>query len=487
MHLLGKSKPIVTSVASIPSKGFRDVDFKACRWAIKAIDLGLTADMILHGLDQLYKVVGDRAKVVTLLAKTLLLSGSAGLEKSHVSAYDRVTASGALQHVREHEDSRRHRDLKSGQAVYFRTPEGRKVRQGHLIEPISGGWKIQGKREAGKFKAPVHHVPHGDILTTEEQQAKYAPGDTGRDGHTISTSESNRRAEAGYSRLGLSEAAVLTSSNIERIQSSTLRSLAMQNRIIPYQDGVADDDYSEMWAHYVSAMITSLRHETSTAPLEDLRELKEYALGKRTDSRIGATITTAGRGAVIRYLKDRTKKEKQSELVDYQEMENNPATRRNIVTVPPEHESELTRTTVRNKLIDQFVDKLPLIEADIVRRKYGLEQYDNPQSDEHIANVLNAAGLMIQVKAGQRHPHTGQIHPKDGMVKWTRNHVATAHKSAINNLKDIHGSNALKQFVKSVLEIVTLKKSSNAELGELRLMAEGLVLQRKLRDKVVAG
>lgn len=476
MYQLKKAKTEEVTCLASPTASISDsLAFKGCRFVLKALDQNLPDDIVLHGLERLYGF--NKARSVTfLLAGKVLMSKN--LTKSHVTAYDRLSASGTLQHVTAHEDSRHSRPLKPGQMVYYKAPEGRKARQGHLIAPVKDGWSIQGKREAGKFKAPIHNIPHGDILTVEEQTSKYAPVEH-RDGKFLSTEENNRRADVGYERLGLSEAAVLTSQSIEAIQNATLNKLAVQNQIRPFIDGIADDDYSEMWSHYMGAMITSSRHETSTASPEDIKQFKDHVLGKCADSRIVATITMAGRGAAIRYLKDRTKRNQ--ELTDFQDMENDPALRREMKTTPPEHESETTRITVRNKLIDQFVSKLPAIEAEIIQRKYGLGEYDKPQSDEYVARVLNSAGLLIQVKAGQKHPHTGQIHPKDGVVRWTRNHVATANKTAIARLKDIHGLNALRQFVKSVKEVATLKKSCADGVNELQIVAEGILLQRKLR------
>lgn len=477
MFLLKKAiKPVVAHTE--PST--KSVEYRSIKWVLSAFDKGLTDNLVMHGLDRLFAIKGERASRILEAGKALL---NTILAKSHISAYDRISVSGTLQHVREHADSRHKRDLKPGQLVYFKTPDGRKVRQGTLLEPLDGGWRIQGKREAGKFKAPVHHAPFGDILTVEEQAAKYSTGSAIREGGRISIAENNRRAEAGFPRLGLSEKAVLTSPAIENIQTATLKKLAVQNRIRPYQDGIADDDYSEMWACYVSDMITSLRHEVSNAPLADLREFKDFILEKRSECRIAVSITTAGKNAAMDFVKQRVKDS--HDFIEYPADENDPAFRRNARTVPPEHESESTRVTVRNKLIDQFVSKLPPIEAEIIQRKYGIgSEHDIPQSDEHIAQVLNAAGLMIRVKAGQKHPHTGQVHPKDGVVKWTRNHVGTAHKAAIENLKGIRGTNVLRQFFKAAIEVVTLKKSVINDLDELRILAEGMCLQRKLRIRI---
>lgn len=63
-------------------------------------------------------------------------------------------------------------ELQPGSEIYFYVEGGTRARKGKLIEPIEDGWSIQGRREAGKFRAPVFQVPFARILTTNQLREK---------------------------------------------------------------------------------------------------------------------------------------------------------------------------------------------------------------------------------------------------------------------------------------------------------------------------
>ena len=55
-------------------------------------------------------------------------------------------------------------NLQPGQSIWFTLP-GKRRRNGEVIAPLDGGYRIQGKREASKYRAPIFHVPYADIQT----------------------------------------------------------------------------------------------------------------------------------------------------------------------------------------------------------------------------------------------------------------------------------------------------------------------------------
>ena len=399
------------------------------------------------------------------------------LLKSHIKTHTRISASGTLSQVRQHEDKRVKKPvaapkpaLSIGQEVYFKPEGGTKRRWGTVVGGDKSAWQIEGKRQGGSFKPETYLLPRHQIWTKEEYAAETATPGTREmvagNKWLIPAAELNRRAALAASRFEINEKQIMEHPAINEQARQTLAGLAHSNGInsrYTIRNGTLHNDdleAMELYSEYATAMMGALRREVSAAPQADLDEFRQFLNGESQKSRISATITWAGRGAAIRYLKDREKKKQ--ELTDFQEMENDPGMRREMLgnlTTPPEHESESAQEKARDKMIAAFVAKLPPVEAEIIQRKYGLGDYDEPQGNETISDALNDAGQYISVKAGEQNEYTGQIHPKDGTVKWTRNHVSNAHKVAIENLKDIHGTNALRGFVKSVLEIVTLRKS----------------------------
>lgn len=372
------------------------------------------------------------------------------LLKSHIQAHLRRYRSGKVAHVVEHEDSRSRKDLQPGTAVYFRTAEGKRSRRGHVISAIDGGYHIQGRREAGKFTAPKYRVPHADIWTQDEQVAK-RQSSSGKfemlssTKRVISVAENNRRALVGYERLGKDEKEIVTHPAVREMKLRTLKKLAAQNGIVPQEAGIIDADFADMHSSYVMGLINALRHETSKAPDEDLREFKDHLKGKRNDSRIFMTITFAGRNSAKSFIIDRNKKRK--ELIDFQSGaglndEEGHVDYVKEFSVAPTQEEEYA-SAQRDEMIRGYLGKLPPVAREILNRKFALDKdIIEPQSDAKIATELNRLGTKYQ-----------------GKYTWTRNNVAEALRSAIHGLLKMEGVDHLKDFWKACREHITLMKA----------------------------
>lgn len=369
------------------------------------------------------------------------------LLKSYVESHLRRNKSGLLSRVSGYENSR---TLKPGDAVYFRTADGKRARRGHIIGTIEGGYHVQGKREAGKFRAPQYRVPHGDVWTLQEQAAKKQVSgkfeSLSSSKRTISVEENNRRAQEGYKRLEMAERDVLLHPKVREMKVATLKRLAAQNGITPVKDGVMDADFADANSHYVEGLITSLRLEASKAPKEDLQAFKDHLAGKRNESRIFATITIAGRNAARNFIADRNRKKR--ELIDFQSGagvndEESHADYLRQFSVDPTQEEDFANAQ-RDEILHGYLKKLAPVATEIIRRKFAIGGIQEPQSDAKIAAALNAQGLKYQDR-----------------YTWTRNNVAEAYRAALAGFLKMEGIHKLRDFLKSIRESLTLLKAKN--------------------------
>ena len=341
-----------------------------------------------------------------------------------------------------------------GTKVYFKPEGAPKARRGTIIGHKGQKHHIEGLRQGHAFKPEKFSVPREHVWTHEEHQAKKQAKTSKYEmlsskKRTISVEESNRRAKLAKKRFNVSEKDILTHPEVTGMMRRTLVKLASTNGIVPLarmREGYVSSDIPEMndlIGEYSTAMMNSLRLETSKAPKEDLTDFAEHLAGNKTNSRIFASITTAGRGAAIRHLKDRTKKLR--ELTDFQTAEEDPVLRRELAqhSTPAHQEDDLTATPQHlEHKIDQMLGKLDPLHADIIRRKFGLGPYE-PQNNELVAEHLNTAGI---------------VRP-DGR-QWTKNNTSEAVSEAMEAMKKLEGIEVLRNFLKSMKELVTLRKSA---------------------------
>lgn len=340
-----------------------------------------------------------------------------------------------------------------GTKVYFKPEGAPRARRGTIIGHKGTKHHVEGLRQGQTFKPEKFLVPREQVWTHDEHQAKKEKKSKyemlSSKKRTISVEESNRRAKLAQKRFDVSEKDILTHPEVTGMMLRTLVKLASTNGIVPMariRDGYVSSDVPEMndlIGEYSTAMMNSLRLETSKAPKEDLQAFKDHLAGNASSSRIFATITTAGRGAVIRHLKERTKKIR--ELTDFQAAEEDPVMRRELAqhATPAHQEEDLTATPQHlESKIDTLLSRLDPLHADIIRRKFGLGSYE-PQNNEIVAGYLNEQGI-------QR---------PDGR-QWTKNNASDAVSEAMTAMRKLEGIEALRDFLKSMKELVTLRKSA---------------------------
>ena len=368
------------------------------------------------------------------------------LRKSHVKTYTRRTKTGAVTIVQAHEDSRTKKpDIPAGQEVYFKPPGAPRALRGTVVQSRNGQHVIEGKRQGYSFTPERHTLPREHVWTQEEHAEKRLRSPK-TDGKHIATAESNRRAEAGLPRMGISETEIIQHSAITQMAGKTVARFASSNDISPQwrvRGGAVigeDQEFNDAVSEYMTALKNSLRLETSKAPEEDLAELRDMLAGNRTNSRIFATVTIAGRGAALRFFKYRAEQKK--DLVDFQSADDDPELRRQLapLATPAHQERDLTATDQhRDQYIADFIAKLPPLDAEILSRKFGLGDYD-PQSNEDIAEALKETST-----------YAGKA--------WTRNNVAQAYAEALHKMAALEGIEKLKEFAKSISEHMLLRKS----------------------------
>ncbi|MEA5113993.1 MAG: hypothetical protein VB050_08175 [Geobacteraceae bacterium] len=361
--------------------------------------------------------------------------------KSHVETYLRRTKGGTLSRVSSYETTR---TMRPGDECYYRTADSPRARKGRILGTIRGGFHVQGKRSANSFKNPEFRLAEADVWPVEEFQAKKAPKSTKCEAlsstkRTIAVEESNRRANIGFKRLGLPERDILTHPVVRATKVAVLKKLAISNSIVPQSGGVVTDDFHDLHSSYVMALANSLRLETSKAPEKDLDDFKAHLAGKKHESRIFATITTAGRGAAIRYLQDRAKKVR--ELIDFQAAEEDPEMRRELDQhSTPAHQFDQVAAEQRDRLLEGYIGKLSPLHAEIIKRKFGLGPYE-PQSDARIAEELNRQGFTLKGRA------------------FNRNYVAESLRAAVAGFRELEGVGKLRDFLKSLRGHLTLLKA----------------------------
>lgn len=382
------------------------------------------------------------------------------LLKSHVRAHLRRTASGTVAAVREHDDSRTKKTpqnsppvLKSGMEVAFRPEGGKKTRRGTIVGLTKHKARVQGLRDASG-KEEVFTVdrtavtPWDEYSREEKKDARYTAGDKAMARRVLTAKESVRRKVKGMRRLGMTEDEVLSAPYVRGFILKESATLAKKNGISPVVDRdapadlwhrAADPEYADLIHEYALGALQSLRREAEGAPAADIKEFREHLGEKRKASRIFTTMMKHGETAAIRHLNSRKGKE---EPVDIQSAEDDPDLRRKLDALRSEADQEHALGETAEAGIEKFLRKLPEQDADVIRRKFGLGDFD-PHTNEQLADALNAAGSKYE-----------------GKYKWTRNHVGEAFAAAVAKLKGLGGIEELREFLKSLRErLEVLRKS----------------------------
>lgn len=444
-------------------------------------------------------------------------------DRGHV-AYARTNQSGTVSFIKE--KAKRPKSKKPrfsvGDPIYFRRPGelgDKRTRRGTLLRERRTGWVIQAQpdgKTAAKKQLEVF-VPHEHIMTAKEfeqkRQAKSGKTQSTRTvtsavKRVVSADESNRRAAIAAKRFPYSEDEILVHPKFQQMMARTVSSLAGKNQIRPgnwtRRGGMhfSEDnlEYNDLVSEYVTAAANSLRKELADSSRADLDAFRAYLDGEESGSRIFATVTIAGRGAVMRELKQRAKRHE--ELFDFQGAESDPGLRRKLgeMMAPDEatgeygdedggdylHDENFSwdfdeddaphffgdshiydpdgipdpyeRMRYREAMIEHFVGKLDPVEKDIVERKYGLGEYVDPESNRQIAEAMKRRKL---------------THP-DGR-NWSHESVTPVHDQALEHLRGMENIKKLKQFYRALKEHLALLKS----MGPTRYIAPGIVLRRR--------
>lgn len=376
--------------------------------------------------------------------------------KSLVHAHTRRNKSGSVSFIADY----RNNVHPKGTEVMFKPAGGKSYRSGTVVNVGKTHYAIQGKRQ-GSGAVETHRVPKiGEpVFSMQEWTEKKTREDAGGKREAASSvkrilpaEESNRRAAKGMSRLGMTEDEIVRHPMIKGYIIAQTRNLAVSNGLNAAfrKDAdfiqVEDADYQDMVHEFTMGMLNGLRREAAGAPKADIEEFKRHLSGEANHSRVFATMAAEGRGAAIRFLKQR-KKEKES-LVDLAEVESprddDGGQRRQLAaefSVPPTQEQDV-EAPLRPRL-DGFLAKLPAEDAELIRLKFGVED-DTPLTHDQIAERFNQQGSKYQ-----------------GKYKWDRNHVGAAIAAALERLRSTVGIEALREFLKSLREQLDLIKSQH--------------------------
>lgn len=382
------------------------------------------------------------------------------LLKSRVKAHTRLSQSGKVSLVREHTDSRTKKveppsapALAAGMEVAFKPEGGKKTRRGTVIGLTKKTVKIRGQRDntgqQQEFTIDRTGVqPWSEFTTPKEKDARYQAGDKINATRTLAAKESLRRQKSGMKRLGMAESEVMNHRMIKGFIIKASATLAKKNGIkalVSDDPGAslwhraADPEYADVIHEYAIGALQSLRRETAGAPAAELKEFKEHLNGKRKFSNLFSNMMKHGETAAIRHLN--ATKEKTRDLVDVQSAEEDPELRRKLDGLRTEADQEHALGETMEAGIERYLSKLPDLDGEIIRLKFGLGDYD-AHTNEDLAKELNNRGQQYQ-----------------GKYKWTRNHAGEAFAAAIDKLKGLGGIEELRGFLKSLRDAVELCKA----------------------------
>lgn len=338
-------------------------------------------------------------------------------------------------------------DLQPGQKVMFKPNGALRKRRGTVIgRDTAGNWHVEGVRQANTFAPERFTLPRQQIWTPEEHEAqkrqlKGTREATSSHGRQVTASESNRRAIRGYRALGITEDQIMSNPRILENARAALAAIASSNNNLSSAFTVSggtlrndDPEAMALYSEYATAAITNLRGLTATAPREDLDTFRTYLAGENVSSRIAYNILRSGRTAAIRYLRRQHEEHlRDREYSTTAEDDAETGMREISATTAhaPFHESELAQKAALERAIEKHLTKMPSFEADLIRRKFALGDYDQEQSNEQIARTLRGT--------------------------WNRIKVGTAVKDALLTFARTEGTDELRGFLKNVKDWTTTK------------------------------
>ena len=407
------------------------------------------------------------------------------LLKSHVKAHFRMNPSGHVSMVRQYDNARCKKAPEKKEAVpsghplvadmdvSFKPEGGKKLRRGVIVEVTGDKVKVQGRRDSKgqqqEFTVDKTAVIPRDKKERQQKDARYTVGDKTMARKQLTAKESLRRKDKGMERLGMTEDEVLKNKRVHGAIILASATLAKKNSIPTLMDGAAsknlwhravDPAYADLIHEYALGALESLRRETESLPDADIKEFREHLGGERKISRIFTNMMKHGKKTAIRYLNTRHGKE---DLIDIQSDAHE--TRQKLSSLKKEAHQEKDLQPTVEQGIEKFLRRLPDVDADLIRRKFGLGEND-PQTNEQIASELNSLG--------SKH---------DGKHKWTRNKVGEAVVEALGKLKKLGGVDELRGFMKSLWERLEASKGAKElnrdDLKKAVAAAPGMFILKK--------
>ena len=364
----------------------------------------------------------------------------------HHKAYDRITANGKLAHIEakgpQHPDREQ---LEHGMKIMYRAPEMPRRRKGTITGSDKTGWHVTGQRQGLVLKPSTHVLPREQIWTIPEHEADRAPKGThiatSEHGRMLRPEIVNERAKKGYARLGMAEWDVLSNPEVVKTMRNQLNNLVKTNRdIMDYftiQDGILHSESlesMEIYSEFEDKAINSLRRQTANAPDEMLDEFRDHLQGKRDNSRIYWTMMKDGRNAALRKIEDRTEEFRtQDEYNTGAEGDFEAGMRDISAQSATSHfeDSDLKRHIDRDNAIETALSSMHPKFAELLRRHFGLGDYQEPQSVAAIAREMGT----------------------------TKEKIERAMTLSLQAFAATKGSAALRDFLKSLREEIDLRKS----------------------------
>lgn len=446
-------------------------------------------------------------------------------DRGHV-AYTRTSRSGTVSQIKEKVGPKKKKTsakkprFSIGDEVFYKRPgEDQRTKRGTIKQKTRTGWVILGRPDGKVFAEDKREVfvPDVHVMSKRQFEAQKKPKQTrtatSTKGRIVSVEESNRRAKAAAKKFPMTEEQVIVNKNFQNMMAATVTSLATKNRMAfgptEVRNGIRwrqdSLEYNDLVSEYIAAASNGLRRELANSSQADIDAFLAHLNGEESGSRIFATITTEGRNAVMRQLKERAARFKDTE--EYIEDADDAGTRRRMAQTASDDEPDLTefqfdfddqdrphlfgqqatydptagdpyeRMRYREAVIEHFVNKLPKPQREVIERKYAIGPHLDAQTNSDIAEALK--------KLKVAYPMPG----KD----WNRQSVTPVHDEAITALRNMESIDVLRQeyerdvrpnmkkslgpldFFKALREHLEILKS----IGPSRAIAPGIILRRR--------
>ena len=351
--------------------------------------------------------------------------------------------------------------LEHGQKIMYRAPEMPRRRMGTITGSSEAGWHVTGQRQSHALTPSQHVLPREQIWTIPEHKADRAPKGThiatSLHGRILRPEIVNERAKIGYARLGMTEWEVLSNPEVLRTMQRKLNKLASTNGMERFtvRDGTLHSnsmESTELFSDFEEKAIGSLRRQTAHAPEEMVDEFRDHLQGRRDNSRIFFTMMQDGRTGALRKINRLAAEGRLHTEYDTAAEDSFEAGMRDVaasVAVPHAADSNLSRWAASKAAIGKVFSQMRPQDADLLRRRFGAGEYQEAQSVATMARKLGT----------------------------TKEKVDQALKLALQAFAATEGSAALREFLKSLREVIDLRKARlAAPAGSNRRSISGIWL-----------